>query len=105
MLEGRPISFVKWVGGFLPNTKPKSDIYCLLLAFESERRNFSIQECKKIGVHAGRCQEAELVAQELCNLVGTSYRLELPNYENLAKLYFNPSLIKLPIWLVMLAIF
>ena len=86
MLEGRPIASSNGLEGFCPIPSPRSDIYCLLLAFEeAKRRNFSIQECKKIGVHAGRCQEAELVARELCNLVGTSYRLELPNYENLAK--------------------
>ena len=55
LLEG-PHYIVKWVGRFLPNAKPKIDIYCLLLAFEeAKRRNFSIEECRKIGVHAGRC--------------------------------------------------
>ncbi|HAF58274.1 MAG TPA: hypothetical protein DCL00_01670 [Opitutae bacterium] len=86
MLEGRPIVRPDMLEDFFPLRSPRSDIYCLLLAFEEgERRSFSIQDCKKIGVHAGRCREAEQLARELCNLVGVGYRLELPDYRSLAE--------------------
>ena len=86
LLEGRPITSSNGLEDFCPMPNPRSDIYCLLLAFEeAKRRNFSIEECRKIGVHAVRCYEAEQVAQELCNIAGTTYRFELPNYEKLAK--------------------
>ena len=86
MLEGRPIVRPDMLEDFFPLRSPRSDIYCLLLAFEEgERRSFSIQECKKIGVHVGRCGEAEQLARELCKLVGVGYRLKLPDYRSLAE--------------------
>lgn len=86
MLEGRPIVQLDKLGDFFPMSKPRSDIYCLLLAFEEgERRNFSKQECQRAGIHVGRCLEAEQLARELCNLVGVPYCLELPDYESLSK--------------------
>ncbi|MGA1100204.1 MAG: ATP-dependent helicase C-terminal domain-containing protein [Opitutales bacterium] len=86
ILDGR--SFVQSgnLVDFYQMRKPRSDIYCLLLAFEeAKRRNFSVFECRKVGINGARCQEIAKVAQMLCNLVGHSFNLVLNQYEFLAK--------------------
>ena len=66
---------------------PRSDVYCLLLAFEeAKRKSFSTEDCKRMGIHAVRCREAEQLAREFCDLVGIAYHLEVPVYQDLAKL-------------------
>ncbi len=85
MLEGRSVVRTVELSDFFPMRNPRSDIYCLLLAYEAgARTNFSLKECKKLGINVGRCYEAERLARALCEMVGISFRLDLPNYENLA---------------------
>lgn len=86
MLEGRPLIQSNSLGDFFPLRNPRSDVYCLLLAFEEgARRNFSVPECRKLGIHAGRCREAELLARELSKFIGISFHLQLPDYTSFAK--------------------
>jgi ATP-dependent helicase HrpB len=86
MLDGRSIVQADKLIDFFPMRNPRSDIYCLLLAFEEgARRAFSIQDCKKIGLHAGRCQEAERLARTLSNMVGVPFQIDIPSYDKLAQ--------------------
>ena len=85
MLEGRPIVRPDMLEDFSPSVVQGRIFTVYYWLLRRERRSFSIQECKKIGVHVGRCREAEQLARELCNLVGVGYRLELPDYRSLAE--------------------
>ena len=86
ILDGRSFVQSGYLADFYQMQKPRSDIYCLLLAFEeAHRRNFSVIECRKVGINAVRCQEIAKVAQMLCNLVGHSFTLVLNQYETIAK--------------------
>ena len=87
LLEGRPIIQSEVLEDFFPMRNPRSDIYCTLLAFEEgQRRGFSVEDCKKIGLHSARCKEAKMLTQQFCKMVGVMYSLEIPPYEILAKL-------------------
>ena len=86
MLEERPPVEMSELAHFFPMQKVRSDPYCLLLAFEeAERKNFSLVECKKLGIHAQRCKHAAALATSLCSLLGDQFKLAVPNYEELAR--------------------
>ena len=87
LLQVRSIVQLKTLDEFYPAKNPRSDLYCLLLAFEEAmRRNFNIQECNKLGIHAGRCRESEKLAKEFCKLLGIEFRSQVPQYEMLSGL-------------------
>lgn len=87
LLEERPPVEAESLPDFYPAGTPRSDVFCLLLAFEEAKRNqFNVQHCKKLGIHAKRCLEAEKVARSLCELVGEVFSLTLPPYEEFARL-------------------
>lgn len=86
IFEGRSFVQSDSLLEFYPMQNPRSDIYCLLLAFEeAARRNFSVDECRTMGINAIRCREIAKLAQVLCNLVGNSFHLEFGEYAPLAK--------------------
>ena len=85
LLQVRSIVQFKNLDEFYPAKNPRSDRYCLLLAFEEAiRRNFDIQECNNLGIHAGRCRESEKLAKEFCKLLGIEFRIQVPQYEILS---------------------
>jgi ATP-dependent helicase HrpB len=85
LMDGRSIVQTDTLSDFFPMRTPRSDVYCLLLAFEeAARRDFAIADCKRIGIHAGRCREAERLARTLSNMVGVSFQINIPNYDKLA---------------------
>ena len=87
LLQVRSIVQLKTLDEFYPARNPRSDLYCLLLAFEEAlRRNFDIQECNKLGIHAGRCRESEELAKEFCKLLGIEFCIQVPQYEMLSRI-------------------
>ena len=90
MLDERPPVEAEALADFYPMKNPRSDPYCLLLAFEeASRRNFSISDCKLLGIHARRCKDSEKVAQSLCSLINEDYQLILPSFEELGQLLIH----------------
>ncbi len=86
MIDERSPVEVEALAEFYPLRSPRSDVYCLLLAFEEAmRKDFEPQACRKMGIHARRCLEAEKVARSLCSMIGEEYKLQVPTYEDLAR--------------------
>ena len=87
MLQVRSIVHPDVLRDFYPARNPRSDLYCLLLVFEEAvRRNFDIQECNKIGIHARRCKESDKLAKEYCKLVGVPFSVQVPQYKILSSI-------------------
>ena len=85
MLDDRPPVQLDVLKEFCPLPILRSDPYCLLLAFEeASRSNFSVNNCRSMGIHAGRCKNAEKVARSLCALIQEDYNLQIPNCKNLS---------------------
>lgn len=90
MLDERPPVQPESLGDFFPMRNPRSDPYCLLLAFEEAiRKNFSVQECRQLGIHSGRCKDSEKVARSLCSLIDEDYNLKIPAYAELAQVLLS----------------
>ncbi|MDA8805829.1 helicase-related protein [Opitutales bacterium] len=90
MLEERPPVQSEVLSDFYPMPNPRSDAYCLLLAFEeASRRKFSAEDCRKLGIHAGRCKDSELLAHSLCNMLGLEYKLEIPSFDELSQILIS----------------
>ena len=85
MLDERPPVQPDALKDFCPLPVLRSDPYCLLLAFEeASRNNFSVHHCRNMGIHAGRCKNAEKVARSLCALIQEDYNLQIPSCKKLS---------------------
>ena len=86
MLDERPPVESGKLADFDHSDHPRSDPFCLLLAYEAAKRNkFNLDYCRNFGIHAKRCQDAEKVASALCQMVEESFLPLVPTYEELAK--------------------
>lgn len=87
MLEDRPPVEEDRLAEFHPGATPRSDPYCMLLAYEeAARRKFQVEACRTLGIQARRCLAAERLARSLCDKLGEEYSLNLPCYEEFGKI-------------------